>query len=87
MAKPTSCTIRSRAKREAVSTMMARPPFPSMAVQHGGEAGPGLDGIGAAHGGIVILRDNLAAGGLCEPLDGDPLALIAILVHPDAARA
>ena len=44
-------------------------------------------GSAPTHGRIVILRDNLEAGGLCEPLNGDPLALIAILVRPHAARA
>src|SRR5687767_14165513 len=86
-AKPTSCTIKTRAKREAVSTMIARTPFPSMRSSIAAKPRPGLDGIGAAHGRIVILRDNLDAGGLCEPLNGDPLALVAILVLADAARA
>ena len=51
------------------------------AVQQSGEARPGLDWIGASHGGIVELGDQACALG--EALNGSALALVAVLVRAD----
>ena len=46
IAKPTSCTIRSRAKRLAVSTIMVRTPLPAIRVS--AAVKPGRVSIGSA---------------------------------------
>jgi hypothetical protein len=48
------------------------------ALPHGREARARLNGIGAAHSGIVELVDNLIAGPLREGLDGLAMPRVAI---------
>ena len=85
-AKPTSCTIRSRAKRFAVSTMIVRTPLPAIALQHVGKARRGLDRIRTRHGSVIELAGELVTGALGECLDRLALAPIAVLVGPDIGR-
>src|ERR1700730_9790933 len=83
MAKPTSCTMRSRAKRLAVSTMTVRTPLPAIrasAAEKPGRASigsPPLDGL------IGKPIDHVEACALGVALDREPLAPIGIFVVAD----
>src|SRR5215218_9463029 len=82
LACPTSWTIRSLANRLAVSTMIvALDPL-----KHIGEAGPGVDRIGTAHGGVVKLSHDLVARSTGERGDGLSLATVAVLIGADIRR-
>ena len=52
-------------------------------LQHGGEAGPFVDVVGAGYGRVVKLLDNLIARAPGESPHCVSLALEAILVRPD----
>jgi hypothetical protein len=58
------------AKRFAVSTRITRTLVAGDALEHGGEAGPFVDGVGAAHGRVVELVDQLVARAFGEGLQG-----------------
>src|SRR5829696_2393504 len=74
IANPVSWTIRSRAKRFAVSTRMTRTvrgdPF-----HHGREARTRGDGIGAAHRLVAVSVEDREPGRAGKRLEGRALAL------------
>jgi hypothetical protein len=77
---PVSCTIRSRAKRFAVSTNDGAHAVAAEALEQGGEARALLDGIGALDRGVIELVDDRVAGTPGEGVDRVALALVAVLV-------
>jgi hypothetical protein len=79
--QPVSWTIRSRANREAVSTMMTRTRC-RRCFEHGGEAFPLVDRVSAADGGVVIAVVEVVAVGLGELRHRFALALLAVLSAP-----
>ena len=86
-AKPTSCTMRSRAKLLAVSTMMVRAPLLAMYGEHGCKPWPCLDVVSAANRCVVELAHERVTSLLGECCDGLPLALITVLVGADVRCA
>jgi hypothetical protein len=57
------------------------------ALQHLAKAGSLIDGIGTAHGCIVILFHDGKPGTFGESLNGCSLTLIAVLVSTNTGRA
>jgi hypothetical protein len=81
---PVYCTMRSRAKRFAVSTMMVCTPLPAMRSSMAQKPGLRLEGISSLRSLIIVFADELIAATLGESLDGCPLALVAVLVGANA---
>ena len=84
---PISATKASRAKREAVSTMMVVTPLAAMrAARRLSEARPCVKRVCAADSCVVELLDDLEARALGEALDGALPARKRVLVRPDVRR-
>ena len=85
--QPVSCTIRSRAKRLAVSTIILRASLEARKLKQGLEARAGVDRVGAAHRGVIELGDELEAGALSVADDRGALARLAVAVYVGRSRA